>query len=234
MAQQAACGFVVLSVKDGTMSEKEKFIVGVSGHRDVFSEDFPELEMRIRTIFDRFRLAYPNAGFELLSPLAEGADRMAAKVAVEDGITLIVPMPMGQHEYEQDFTTSQSLNEFRRLLAAAARSFEISSEVNNRRADKYAGVGDYIARRSHLLILLWDGEDNKKIGGTAWVKQRREFWMNSAKARGDAPRVFGYAGTIQIVTPRRGNADRRPEITIIGDLPRVDSGGTAVEAVDPE
>lgn len=205
------------------------FVFGVSGHRDVRAEDSSELENRIQIVFDRFRLAHPGASFELLSPLAEGADRIAAEVALGSGIRLVVPMPMAQADYEQDFTADESLKEFRRLLAAADSQFELVPEERsqalqggaNLRADKYAMVGDYIARRSHVLMLLWDGKDNRKMGGTAWVKKRREHWINMSKAGGRAPPIFGYLGTIQIVTPRLASSDRHPTIEIIGDLPPV-------------
>jgi len=199
---------------------KPTFIFGVSGHRDTLEEDSPELARQIQTVFDRFRLAHPNAVFELLSPLAEGADRIAAEVALQTGIQLVVPLPMVQADYEQDFTTSESLQDFRRLLARAADVFEVNSGTAEDRAAKYAAVGDYIARRSHVLILLWDGQHNEKVGGTVWVKKRREYWEDLAKTGGGAPPVFGYAGTLQIVTPRRGDAARRPKIEIIGALPK--------------
>ncbi len=53
----------------------------------------------------------------------------------------------------------------------------------------YAEVGDFIARHCHVLILLWDGSDNKKVGGTAWVKKRREHWVTAASSpsRGMVP-----------------------------------------------
>jgi hypothetical protein len=211
-----------------SITRKSPFVFGVSGHRDVRAEDSAELENRIQTVFDRFRLAHPGACFELLSPLAEGADRMAAKVALRSGIRLVVPMPMAQADYERDFLTPVSLNEFRRLLAASDSHFEVhdTEAESDRRSEKYAGVGDYIARRSHVLILLWDGQDNEKVGGTAWVKKRREHWINVSKTGGSSPPIFGYAGTIQIVTPRVANA-HRPIIEIIGDLPPV--AGTQVD-----
>jgi hypothetical protein len=215
--------------KSQATTRQSPFVFGVSGHRDTRAEDSVEFENRIQIVFDRFRLAHPGASFELMSPLAEGADRIAAEVALRSGVRLVVPMPMAQADYERDFTTDESLNEFRRLLAAADSQFEVSPDepsqwsqaVTNPRTNKYAMVGDYIARRSHVLILLWDGQDNEKIGGTAWVKKRREHWINLSKAGGSAPPIFGYAGTIQIVTPRRANADRHPTIEIVGDLPPV-------------
>src|SRR4051812_14590176 len=130
-------------------SGEPPFVFGVSGHRDTRAEDSVELESRIQIVFDRFRLAHPAASFELLSPLAEGADRIAAEVALRSGIRLVVPMPMAQADYERDFTTDESLKEFRRLLAAAASQFEVSPEersqgsqvATNPRAGKYALVG---------------------------------------------------------------------------------------------
>jgi hypothetical protein len=195
----------------------------VSGHRDLRPDDTAELKNRIQIVFDRFRLAYPRASFELLSPLAEGADRIAAEVALRSGIRLVVPMPMPQTDYERDFVTPESLSEFRRLLAVANSYFEVrdSAAENDVRSQKYAGVGDYIARRSHVLILLWDGQDNEKMGGTAWVKKRREHWVNLSKTGDSAPPMFGYVGTIHIVTPRLAGVHPRPEIEIMGDLPGI-------------
>jgi hypothetical protein len=218
-----------MGAKAQSTKGKPPFVFGVSGHRDARAEDAVELENRIQIVFDRFRLAHPGASFELLSPLAEGADRIAAEVALRSGIRLVVPMPMAQADYERDFTTDESLKKFRRLLAAADSPFEVSPDkwsqgsqpATNLRAGKYAMVGDYIARRSHILILLWDGQDNEKMGGTAWVKKRREHWINLSKTGGSAPPIFGYVGTIHIVTPRVANSDRPPTIEIIGDLPPV-------------
>src|SRR6476660_380985 len=160
------------------------FIFGVSGHRDLVPSKVEEVRAQIGIVFDRFRLAYPDLGYELLSPLAEGADRAAAEVALNCGIRLIVPLPMEQGEYERDFVTSDSVTEFRQLLARADSHLEVSDKDSERsdRPQKYAAVGDYIARRSNVLILLWDGRDNDKIGGTAWVKKRREYWIACSKS----------------------------------------------------
>ena len=224
--QQAPCEFVLRSGKDEPMSDEEKqaesestFTFGVSGHRDPLEDDSPELQKQISTVFERFRFAYPRASLELLSPLAEGADRLAAEVALRSGLRLVVPMPMPQADYERDFTTTESLREFRRLLAAAASAFEVDSAETGNRASKYAAVGDYIARQSNVLILLWDGDDNSKIGGTAWVRKRRKYWIDFSKTGANVPNGFGYAGTIQIVTPRRASTGRRRKVETIGDLP---------------
>ena len=48
------------------------------------------------------------AVLQFLSPLAEGADRLAAKVAVSLDYALHVPMPFKQAKYEQDFCADPS------------------------------------------------------------------------------------------------------------------------------
>src|SRR6266404_4186576 len=206
------------------------FVFGISGHRDLVRSDLPVLRKQIQTVFERFSAKYPNASFELLSPLAEGADRVAAEVALTCGIKVMVLMPMAQPEYECDFTTAESLDEFRRLLAQASSQWEVRNDSSDQvslsdsqvRAQKYAAVGEFIARESHVLLLLWDGRDNQKVGGTAWVKKRREYWVKVAGQEGTAPDVFGYVGTIQIVTPRAtAGGTAPPRIEIVGDLPIV-------------
>ncbi|PZR75694.1 MAG: hypothetical protein DLM73_04735 [Chthoniobacterales bacterium] len=198
-------------MKDGELniSGLSRLTFGISGHRDLLPAKIPELREQIRLVFSRFRAAYPRIVFELLSPLAEGADRLAADVGLSLESKLLVPMPMPQQEYERDFTTPASLAEFHRLLSAAESHWVVEGSSGQTRSDRYAAVGDYIARHSHIFILLWDGQDNGKLGGTAWVKQRRDYWTTSPK----------YGPTIQIVTPRVAGNSQNLQVKTIGELP---------------
>jgi hypothetical protein len=205
-------------------TEDGPLIFGVSGHRDIVSRDIPQLRHEIERVFLRFRAARPGVPFQLLSPLAEGADRLAAEVALSLQVELLVPLPMAQEEYEKDFPTPSSLAEFRRLLAAAESSWQLpaSDGTGPTRTEQYAAVGDFIVRRSHVLLLLWDGRENDKVGGTAWVRKRREFWVRKAGQEKDPSERQEYGPTIQIVTPRAataGDPDYRPRVETIGELP---------------
>ncbi len=100
----------------GSRSERIPLVFGVSGHRDLLPADLPKLHGHLQQIFSRFRAAYPSTPFKLITPLAEGADRLAAEVALEGEVGLLVPLPMRQREYERDFATEASLSEFRALL----------------------------------------------------------------------------------------------------------------------
>src|SRR3954471_1786703 len=122
-------------------------VFGISGHRDLVASNLPELRRQLDTVFASFCAAYPGHRFELLSPLAEGADRLAAEVALARGITLRVPMPMGQSDYERDFPDRESLEEFRSLLKLAEASWEVQTDKDSAsggdRDKQYAAVGDY-------------------------------------------------------------------------------------------
>jgi hypothetical protein len=183
-------------------SKDKQFVFGISGHRDLVPADLPELRRQLREVFRKAISAQPDATIQLLTPLAEGADRVAAEEALALGIKLVVPMPMPQAEYERDFTTAESLAEFRRLLKMADKQFEIKDPgttfETDKRTQSYAAVGDYIARNSDLLILLWDGKEIEKVGGTAWVRNRRDHWVQLAKEKGEA----GLQETVHVPTRR--------------------------------
>jgi hypothetical protein len=206
----------------GPGSKQVPLVFGISGHRDLVTTDLPELRKQLSGVFASFRVAYPHTPFRLLTPLAEGADRLAAEVALASDVDLFVPLPMKRQEYERDFTTAKSLAEFRALLALAKSHWEVPLATGSgveRRTRQYAEVGDFLARNSHVLILLWDGRDNRKVGGTAWVRKRRGYWVNAASDPFRGSVQLAYGPTIQVVTPRASGRLPRPQPATIGDLP---------------
>ena len=69
----------------------------------------------------RLRKHYKHSSFVVLSSLAEGADRLVARVAMEElSAELIAVLPMPQNEYERDFQTEELKAEFRSFLSALA------------------------------------------------------------------------------------------------------------------
>ena len=94
--------------------------------------------------------------------------------------------------YQRDFGTPDSQTEFAQLLERADHSHVLPWADNigadsvgtnpTARAQQYAEVGDYIARQSHLLIALWDGQDLDKVGGTAHVIRRRQTPLEPGNA----------------------------------------------------
>ncbi len=104
----------------------------------------------------------------LLSPLAEGADRLAAHEILRiPGAELQAVLPLHQADYETDFATAESRSEFRDLLARA-----VSVEVippHSSRAEAYMAVGCRIVEACDILLAVWDGQPGRGLGGTADV-----------------------------------------------------------------
>jgi hypothetical protein len=154
-------------------------VVGVTGHRDLRPEDIPGLEKKVRRIFQFLRDKYPQTPLLVLSPLAEGADRLVARVALAHfGTRLIAPLPVSQGEYEKDFTQPGSLEEFRTLLGKGSclslplvkgNTEKGISQYGPERDRQYAQAGAYIVRNSQVLIALWDGRQTGMEGGTAQI-----------------------------------------------------------------
>src|ERR1700735_2275556 len=101
----------------------------------------------------------------LLSPLAEGADRLVAEAALPLGYTLEAPLPFVRTEYETDFPETGAA--FNALLSQATRSLELDgSHAPNVMNRSYEAVGRYVVRNVDLLVALWDGQPARGRGGT--------------------------------------------------------------------
>ena len=99
--------------------------IGITGHRDIRDEDKALLKEMIKNILNEKIRQCPDTPVIVLTPLAEGADRLAAWAALECGISFICPLPMPVDEYRNDFKTSESLQEFNVLLEKSKTWFEI-------------------------------------------------------------------------------------------------------------
>jgi hypothetical protein len=125
-------------------------------------------DRRVTTAYDHATGATPVPSLRLISPLARGADRLAARAALALGYTLHVPMPLPQAEYEKDFDTPEDLADFRDLLAQAGEDWlaldgDRGPEMNR----SYEAVGRYVVRHCDMLIAIWDGGPGSGRGGTA-------------------------------------------------------------------
>jgi hypothetical protein len=206
------------AVAKGRKKGPFSLVLGVTGHRNLRQEDVAGLEARVREVVVLLGESNPETPLMLLSPLAEGADRLVARVALELGVSLVVPLPMPRHLYEMDFKSEASLNEFADLIGNAAQWFALpavdpsagscdpdDSEFRNR---QYALVGAFVAKHSHILIALWDGLPSKHPGSTAQVVQ---FKLKGVpEAYGPPSGLFEpvESGLVyHILTPRTSNPD---------------------------
>jgi hypothetical protein len=153
-------------------------VLGVTGHRTLPDEEM--IAAKVREQMQALRERYPHSPFAILSPLAEGADRLVARLAMDVlRARLLVPLPMPEEEYRTDFAGEASQGEYDALRDRAESVFELdmggaedapglNGEARNRR---YAMTGAFVADRSQILFAIWDGEDAAGTGGTGDVAQ---------------------------------------------------------------
>ena len=139
--------------------------VGITGHRDIPLKAVSELEGRITSQLLRLQKQYPHCPVIVFSPLAEGADRIGARAALNTGCSLHVPLPMEREEYEKDFDEI-SRKEFSELLSRSDAVFVVAASEDPPdsppRGYFYRQVGLYIAKHAHSIAL---GQDGKIIEG---------------------------------------------------------------------
>ncbi len=154
-------------------------VVAVTGHRDLLPAELPRIRDRVRQFLCELRDAYPGRIVAVMSPLAEGADRLVAEEAITLGLPLHVPLPMPRHLYALDFATPQSVAQFDALCAAAVEVYELPLVAGNTpaligehgpaRARQYAQTGVFLCAHCHVLLALWDGKASDQLGGTSQV-----------------------------------------------------------------
>jgi hypothetical protein len=154
-------------------------VVAVTGHRDLRADEIPGIRDRVRDLFLDIQARFSHRKLRLLSPLAEGADRLVANVALELGMELCVVMPMPHSVYQADFSSAESIDEFDALYARADDVYELPiarngtiesiSQPGRARDLQYAQSGVFLSAHCHILLALWDGKLSGQLGGTAQV-----------------------------------------------------------------
>ncbi len=185
------------------VSEGTWLRVGVTGHRALHDE--PRLRAEVRAALERARAGAarppaPAPAIEIVSPLAEGADRVVVHEVLKDrSARLVVPLPFAAAEYVRDFATEESRTEFEELLARADRV--VVMPPTGSRADSYAAAGRYVVEHCDVLLALWDGRPTQGPGGTAEI-------VAHAQEQGKA--------VVWIETKRGGRPAGRDETSVAG------------------
>jgi hypothetical protein len=161
--------------------------IGVTGHRDITLTN--ELKSVLRVVLTKSiqsiinpkskRLSTPLI-YKIITPLADGADRIVAVEAMEVlNAGMEVVLPMMKQEYEKTFCSPELIVEFEKLMAKAANVTTLikkplleqypGQDIRESRRTAYRRVGNAVINNCDILIALWDGIANGKKGGTAEV-----------------------------------------------------------------
>ncbi len=141
---------------------KQKLILGVTGHRKLLN-----IDSLINVLHNKLQKLSNTYFFEaIISPLADGSDRIVAKILMDDfNAKLIVPLPFEKNEYKKDFSVI-SQKEFENFLIRSSRIYETGSLKDTTRNECYLNAGKEVVDQSDLLIALWNGKEANGIGGT--------------------------------------------------------------------
>ncbi|WP_118858188.1 DUF4231 domain-containing protein [Sphingomonas mesophila] len=159
--------------------------VGVTGHRlaALDPERRPALTAEIGAILDLIEQAL--LGFQarvagtgafapgaptitLASPLADGADQIAAQAALERGWRLQAVLPFMREDYARDFVHEDPAQSYADLLGRSDCVLELPGDRSDEPA-AYLLAGRAVVAHCDLMIALWDGAPPRGRGGTAEV-----------------------------------------------------------------
>lgn len=158
--------------------------IGVTGHRRLGDIDI--LRQTIQKILDKILAKYPETErtmmkFCVLSPLAEGADRLIVEEIFkrDKEAVLKAVLPLHPTDYLKDFKSEESREEFIRLLGRAKhpvflRDNPLEEEyppemLKEARKQAYEDAGKFVVNHCDVLIGLWDGKQTRRKGGTAEI-----------------------------------------------------------------
>lgn len=168
--------------------------IGVTGHRKIENVQLLRKSVqRALSLIDnimRERLKNTQYTYHVISPLAEGADRLVVKEVMEwkglndvDDPSLEVVIPLPKEDYIRDFESSKSKAEFEELLSIARSINTLEKTVTREVA--YENVGRYVVDNCDFFIAIWDGKPAVGQGGTGVIVEyarklgRHMFWINS-------------------------------------------------------
>jgi hypothetical protein len=159
--------------------------VGVTGHRADMISDGAVAALRER-IGETLALI-AGAGADLLarerdcfardpshlrfvSPVADGADQIAAEVALELGWELQAIVPFERSAYRASLANDEARARFDALIERSASLLELPGDPNDS-LDAYVMTGRATVAHCDLLIAVWDGRPPRGRGGTGEVVQ---------------------------------------------------------------
>ena len=152
-------------------------VIGAVGHRDLVDAEIAGLNARVRDFLETLQRKYPELRVTVLTSVADGADRLVSDVANSLGMPITYVLPMPSDLFERDFD-AESLRQYRRILGGSnALTLPL---VNGNTPDdvthpgaardmQYAQLGAFIAAHCHILLALWDGNEDGPSGGTAAI-----------------------------------------------------------------
>lgn len=162
-----------------------KFNVGVAGYRDISTSSEGALKTSIYNVLRVLKVQFSYIHDELLvvcdshastkekkegnltliSNLAEGADLLVTRSAVDLGYDLAAVLPRSPEEYGRSFGFRTAQKEMERMYEVAKNKFVLDETAPSSSAG-YRNAAHIVLNHADILLALWDGKSTKYIAGT--------------------------------------------------------------------
>jgi|GEM_PF-3266156 len=177
-------------IEQVSLTPKAQFNVAVCGHRTLPVDHIPHLnevvhnalenlEQEIRDISIHYANFYkPFTGSSAIQPvllcnMAEGADLMAVRSALQLGYEITPILPCPREEYAKSFDDPDQRAEMLQLCTSARSCFELPCNPHNT-SEGYADAASVMLGHADILIALWNGQYTRYIAGTSvLIRQAR-------------------------------------------------------------
>ena len=221
------------------ISGRVSLVIAVSGHRDLYRDDYDDITDRICEELEKQCRNYPHTPILVLTGMAEGADRLAI-IAVERlqkqfDIAWRPVLPMPREAFLVDFPSATSQKELEELLKGQiifeipiheGNSFaQVCVEGSRERDQQYADLADFLVKTSQIVIAVWNGHETGHMGGTSELVKRKlgrfkprevEAGEKECDCREDSYgleiNAFGTGPVIHIAARRKSMPDSSPEV----------------------
>ena len=174
---------------------KNEIYIGITGNRDISEKQIIFIKKRIEEFLNNFKKDNEFSNIIVLTPLADGVDRIIANSIIENfsNIKILVPLPFCESIYKNTFgkglkinniSQAESIKEYESLIYKIKKHNKsddifINLEFNKEnylnqnidqqrkiRNEQYALLGEYLIEKSDNLIAVYDENREIKKGST--------------------------------------------------------------------
>ena len=174
---------------------KNEIYIGITGNRDISEEQIVFIKERIEEFLSNCQKDNEFAEIIVLTPLADGVDRIIANSILENflNIKILVPLPFSEFIYKNTFgkglkvnkiSEFESIKEYENLLEKIKKhnkcdniyinlKFDkenyLNQNIDNQRKirnEQYTFLGEFLIEKSDILIAVYDKNRDMLKGGT--------------------------------------------------------------------
>ena len=189
---------------------KNEIYIGITGNRDISEKQIIFIKKRIEEFLNNFKKDNEFSNIIVLTPLADGVDRIIANSIIENfsNIKILVPLPFSESIYKNTFgkglkinniSQEESIKEYENLLEKIKKhnkcddvyinlKFDKENYLNQNmdeqrkiRNEQYTLLGEYLIEKSDILIAVYDKNREIKKGGTIEIVNKFNLIIHQDK-----------------------------------------------------